>query len=89
MNKIIIEFQKNEDERDLDLIDAIIKRLKFFLKFPKVLRLKLIKAAKLVHYPSNFNLFKEGDAGEHMYIIIKVILIKYYNSFILGSNRCL
>ncbi len=72
MNTIIREFQKNDDVRDLDLIDTILKRLKFFLKFPKILRLKLIKIAKLVHYPSNFNLFKEGDAGEHMFIIIKV-----------------
>lgn len=76
MNTIIREFQKNDDERDLDLIDNILKRLKFFLKFPTILRLKLIKIAKLVYYPSNFNLFKEGEAGEHMYIIIKVI--NYY-----------
>lgn len=65
------EYKKPTEQKDLDLLDSITKRLKFFMKFNKLTRIKLLKTAFLKCYPSGLSLFNEGDEGENMYIIIK------------------
>ena len=71
INLISEEFKKNPDVRNLELLDSIMKRLKFFMRFNKLTRVKLLKNAHFKCYPYGLNLFNEGDEGENMYIIIK------------------
>jgi len=70
-NLITEEFKKPQDNRNLELLDSITKRLKFFMKFNKLTRIKLLKTAHFKCFPYGLNLFNEGDEGENMYIIVK------------------
>ena len=65
------EFTKPPETKDIELLDSITKRLKFFTKFNKNTRIRLLKTAHLKCYSYGLNLFNEGDEGENMYIIIK------------------
>ena len=67
------EYQKEEQgvEPDWEKIDSIILRLKFFSKYMKHVRLSLIKNAKFFMYKSGDIVFKEGDIGDLLYIILK------------------
>lgn len=52
-------------------VDSIVSGLKFFAPLSKVVRVNLLKAARLIHYPSGTTIFKQGDYGDIMYILLK------------------
>jgi CRP-like cAMP-binding protein len=65
------EFYQGEYAQDYDLIDEIIHRLKFFLRFKKPTRIQLIKSSRLIYLEPGRILFKQGDYGDKMYVILK------------------
>ena len=67
------EYQKKERgmEPDWEKIDSIIIRLKFFSKYMKHVRLSLIKNAKFFLYKTGDIVFREGDIGDLLYVILK------------------
>lgn len=52
-------------------IDNLVMRLKFFSKLPKPVRISLLKSATYNHFPSGSTVFKQGDFGDLMYIILR------------------
>lgn len=65
------EFQKGGGGMDISNVDYMLKGLKFFSKFSETIRLHFIKRAKFIEYPANQIIFKEGDFGDLMYIILR------------------
>lgn len=57
------------------------------MKFDINIREKIIKQAELVDYPSSHTIFKQGDYGDKMYIILKgsVNVVIHYNDPITGK----
>ncbi|KRX10115.1 Cyclic nucleotide-binding protein [Pseudocohnilembus persalinus] len=52
-------------------MDEILQNMVFFQKYGQQTRINLLKAADLVTYPSGSIIFKQGDIGNHMYVILK------------------
>jgi len=52
-------------------IDAKVCGLKFFSKLEKSMRLELLKNGSLAYYPAGTTIFKQGDYGDLMYIILR------------------
>ena len=67
------EYQKKEQgiEPDWEKIDSLIFPLKFFSKYLKNVRFSLIKNAKFAEYQPGNIVFREGDVGDLLYIILK------------------
>ncbi len=65
------EFYQGEFAQDYDLIDEIVHRLKFFLRFKKPTRVQLLKSSRLIYLEPGMTLFKQGDYGDKMYVILK------------------
>ena len=64
------EFKKPRSEVNYQLVDTTLKRLKFFLKMHVEVRIALLKEAALVSYKKGETIFKMGDYGDLMYIIL-------------------
>ena len=74
INIIKEEFQKkleHPEEANYEKIDSMINGLKFFSKLAKSIRFSLLRHANFVHYESGTTLFKKGDYGDFMYIILR------------------
>lgn len=65
--------QFNLDKTDIDyqLLDDTLHKLKFFQKYSLGTRLTLLKVSKLVHFNSGDIVFRQGDVGEFLYIIVQ------------------
>ena len=48
---------------------SILKQIPFFESLDQELHEALIKNIEMQYYPSNYDLFKEGEKGDNMYII--------------------
>ena len=59
------------EEKDIEKIDKITRRIKFFSKFQKPIRYRLLKISTLVKKSANENLFRQGDFGDFLYVILK------------------
>lgn len=59
------------EEKDLEKIDKILRRLKFFAKFQKPVRYRLLKISSLIHKNAGEILFRQGDFGDLLYVILK------------------
>lgn len=59
------------EEKDLEKIDKVTKRIKFFSKFQKPIRYRLLKISSLVKKAANETLFRQGDFGDFLYVILK------------------
>ena len=57
------------------------------MKFDLRIREKIIRRAELVEYPSNTTIFRQGDYGDKMYVILRgsVNVIIHYNDPITGK----
>lgn len=55
----------------MKLIDEMVKNMFFFMKFGNKIREKILLKAELKSYDEGHVLFREGDFGDKMYIIIK------------------
>ncbi|MEK7672352.1 MAG: cyclic nucleotide-binding domain-containing protein [Patescibacteria group bacterium] len=58
------------NENDSILLD-ILKRIPLFANLDPTLHHEIIQHIVLMYYPANYNLFKEGDDGDALYIIKK------------------
>eukprot|EP01017_Pseudomicrothorax_dubius_P017296 TRINITY_DN19565_c0_g1_i1.p1 TRINITY_DN19565_c0_g1~~TRINITY_DN19565_c0_g1_i1.p1 ORF type:complete len:687 (+),score=110.64 TRINITY_DN19565_c0_g1_i1:79-2139(+) len=58
-------------ELDLNRIDVIVRRLKFFSRYPEFVRRLFIKHATLSVAKAGEIIFKQGDYGNLMYVILK------------------
>lgn len=56
---------------DESSILPILKQISFFSTLDETLHREIIKHIILMYYPVNYNLFKEGDNGDALYIIKK------------------
>lgn len=66
---LILEF--NNKVKNLEKIDKIATKLEFLSKFPLSMRESLYLCAKISCFSPGEVVFREGDPGDHMYIIIK------------------
>jgi CRP-like cAMP-binding protein len=65
------QFLKPEDSRDYQLLDSIFKKLTFFQRFPYHVRVSLLKKAMLECYENGTVIFKQGDTGDNMFVIVR------------------
>ena len=66
------EFEKPErNKMNLDKVDYFLKNLKFFSKFSESIRIHFLKLAKFVEFPASHTIFREGDFGDLMYVILR------------------
>ena len=70
LNTLVLEYARF-DEKDIEKIDKITKRIKFFAKFQKPIRYRLLKISNLINKSANEILFKQGDFGDFLYVVIK------------------
>lgn len=65
------EFEEKKENMNLDKIDFFLKKLKFFKKFSETIRMHFLKRAKFVEFPAGHIIFKQGDFGDLMYVILR------------------
>jgi len=65
--------KKKEDESSVNYqkIADLTSQLTFFARLADHVKLDILRNATLVSYPANTTIFKQGDVGELMYIILK------------------
>ena len=61
----------NPDKVDYEKIDKLVMRLKFFSKLSKSVRMSLLRQADYIYYESGSTIFKQGDYGDLMYVILR------------------
>mmetsp|Transcript_25479 Transcript_25479/g.22482 ORF Transcript_25479/g.22482 Transcript_25479/m.22482 type:complete len:190 (-) Transcript_25479:1214-1783(-) len=74
MNIVIREYQsreQNPEKFNFESVDDVVHKLKFFSKLSKHVRHKLLKVASYLHCESNDIVFRQGDFGDLMYIILR------------------
>lgn len=65
---------KRKDERkgfNIELVDELLRGMFFFIKFNAKVRERIIHQSELRKYPKGHVLFKQGDFGDKMYVILK------------------
>lgn len=63
---------KSQDKPfDIAVVEEIVKPLPFFMKFDSDVRKQILSKAELVEYPAGHTVFKQGDFGDKMYIILQ------------------
>lgn len=68
------QYQKQEagsPDVDYDKLDRVIQNLRFFSHLPRHLRIKILKTSTYAFYPPKKVLFKQGDYGDMVYIILR------------------
>lgn len=71
LKEIKVEFCKEVNERDYEKIDPIMGKLVFFRKFNLKIRKEIYEIAEINCYLPGEVIFKQGEAGENMYVILK------------------
>ncbi len=66
-----------QNEQDLHIIANMLKQIDLFKELDETLHAEIIKNVTLDYYPENFLVFKQGEAGDRMYII-KSGMVKIY-----------
>jgi CRP-like cAMP-binding protein len=57
------------------MIDAMLKHLKYLKKQEPEMRKEIYRKAELIQIPSQTMIFKAGDEGDYMYIILKGLVL--------------
>lgn len=65
------EYLKDKSKRDIDLIDQLVKKLSFFARFNKDIRINLLKISDLTHYKPATVIFTQEESGDNMYVILR------------------
>eukprot|EP01017_Pseudomicrothorax_dubius_P007327 TRINITY_DN12266_c0_g1_i2.p1 TRINITY_DN12266_c0_g1~~TRINITY_DN12266_c0_g1_i2.p1 ORF type:complete len:518 (-),score=109.95 TRINITY_DN12266_c0_g1_i2:73-1626(-) len=65
-----MEMSRGED-MDVDRIDAIVRRLKFFAQNPEHVRRLFLRSATFITHEPGATVFEQGDFGDLMYVILK------------------
>jgi len=72
LNFLKEEFKKNNTSTfNVEKIDEILLRLKFFEKIEKPIRLGFYKSARYEHVDKGQYIIKDGEYGDDMYVIIR------------------
>ena len=73
----IIDFYEKMSKKDykfiqeeFDQVDDLIKNLPFFIKFSKYTRQLIAQNSRIIQRPKGEFIIKQGDIGEHIYIIL-------------------
>jgi CRP-like cAMP-binding protein len=64
-------FKQNGRQRDIKTIETLLKHLTYLKKQDKELRKLIYRRAELVKFQSQKEIFRYGDRGDYMYIILK------------------
>lgn len=57
--------------RDFDLIDSLVGKLDFFMKFYPDIRKRIYAYCQVGHFLPGQYIFKQGDIGDNVYVILK------------------
>ena len=68
---IISQYDKPFISRNNEEIDKYLCNLLFFAKFPYSVRLNIYKLGSICHYLPGKTIFKQGDLGDMIYVILK------------------
>lgn len=80
---LLNEFDLPDSMRKYDKIDSLLSKLEFFNNYDEDLRKKIYELSKIINYRPGETVFKQGDKGETLYVIIKgsVNIIKTSKDF--------
>ena len=80
---LIDEFDKSSDTRNYKKIDKYFSVFDFFQKYDKNLRIQIYKISKICDYYKDQIIFRQGDKGDQLYIIIKgsITIVKKSDEF--------
>jgi CRP-like cAMP-binding protein len=72
---------------DVNLVESIVTPLPFFMKFDSDVRHKLLYKAQMATYPNGHVLFRQGDFGDKMYVILSgsANVVIHYNDPVSGK----
>ena len=73
VNRIRRQYQNKSLQKpfDIEMVEEIVNPLPFFMKFDSEVRKQILSKAELVEYPAGHTVFKQGDYGDKMYIILQ------------------
>lgn len=71
INFIRQEFKKQKKDIQFGRLDDIVSRLKFFVRMNREVRIALLREANYVHYKKGETIFRMGDYGDLMYVILR------------------
>lgn len=71
LDLVISEYKKPPDKRNYEKIDKASQKLPFFKKFGKTVRYHLMRIASYTEYKTAEVIFRQGEMGEMMYIILR------------------
>lgn len=72
------EFYQENNIRDYEKLEKILKNLPFFSKFTQDIRYKLLKASVFKTYEANEIIIKQGEVGDQMFVILtgSILILK-------------
>jgi CRP/FNR family transcriptional regulator len=70
-NLISMDNVNTTNEVDSNAILPILKKIPLFSTLDEVLHKEIIKHIVLMYYPAGYQIFKEGDSGDALYLIHK------------------
>lgn len=65
------EYGKKDRDRNYLILNNAVKDLKFFRKLHKGVRSGILEASRFIKFEKNETVFKQGDYGDKMYIILR------------------
>eukprot|EP01016_Furgasonia_blochmanni_P046805 TRINITY_DN679_c0_g3_i1.p1 TRINITY_DN679_c0_g3~~TRINITY_DN679_c0_g3_i1.p1 ORF type:complete len:327 (-),score=44.43 TRINITY_DN679_c0_g3_i1:796-1776(-) len=65
------EYLLNQSDPDINRLDNMLSSLKSLARFSRPVRRQIIKAAEYFHANTADIVFRQGDIGDHMYIILQ------------------
>ena len=61
--------ETNPQAGDLQMLSQVLKKIPLFSTLDETLHQDIIKHIVLMYYPAKYTIFKEGDAGDALYIL--------------------
>jgi CRP-like cAMP-binding protein len=61
---------QKEFARPVEMMDSVLRDLKFFKRFEKEIRTVIIENAEFYKLEAGTTIFRQGDVGDFMYIIL-------------------
>lgn len=68
---IMDQYDMPSNARDYLKIDEILRKLDFFLKFPSSVRMQIYCFCLIIHVLPGQYIFKQGDLGDSVYVVVK------------------
>lgn len=71
IQKVMNEYEKQVFMRDYNKLNKYLGNLKFFIKFPQDIKLKLLQSATLREYNKDEVIYRQGDSSSSYHVIVK------------------